>query len=351
MTTQQVRVLLTSIGGHFCYEVVEALRRAPDFAAIVIGVDANPNARAWHVDAFAPVPHQDGSEEAYLARLLEICHQFRVDVVIPLSEGESRAVAGARRRFEDRGIATSVSAADVVLRMTDKGTMFEYLEANGVDVGPWRPIGSVGEARAALDALGYPARPVVLKQRRGSGSRGVLIVDAAAGGFTPLLPDRFCGRGSWAAVVGELERRGSSLEAHLAMPYYGKDVFDVDCLARGGSLLLVVPRLRQYSNPLSPVNEGCRVTRNDAVERYTSSLTRAFGVDGACDFDVALSDEGLPRLLDASCRLSGSVGAAVAAGVNVPAELVRLLTNRPLLEPALPAPVQVRPVPRFVRMG
>ncbi|OFW06435.1 MAG: hypothetical protein A3I61_19985 [Acidobacteria bacterium RIFCSPLOWO2_02_FULL_68_18] len=351
MTAGHVRVLVTSIGGHFCYEVVDALRRAPDFSAFVVGVDADPHARAWHVDAFAHVPHPDASEDAYLTRLLEICDQLRVEVVIPLSEAESRAVAGARRRFEERGIVASVSAAEVVFRMTDKGTMFEHLEANEVDVGPWRLVGSIREAGKALEALGYPARPVVLKQRRGSGSRGIIIVDAAVEEFTPLLPDRFCGRGAWTAVRDELHRRGCLLDAYLAMPYYGSHVFDVDCLAREGSPMLVVPRLRQYINPLSPVNEGCCVTRNDAIERYASTLTQAFSVDGVCDFDVALSDDGRPRLLDASCRLSGSVGAAVAAGVNVPAELVRLLTKRPLLESQPPAaPIQVRPVPRFVRV-
>ncbi len=344
----KVRILLTCIGGHYSYDIVDALRRAGDFSVFLVGVDSNPKARAWHIDAFAVVPRAELAPEAYVMRILELCLKYKIDVVIPLSEGESRVIAAARHRFLECGITTSVSAAEVVLRMTDKGTMFEYLQKKGIDVGPWRFVDAHDEAEDALRELGYPDHPVVLKQRRGSGSRGVFIVDAGMPTFIPLLPDRFCGRGAWDAIVGAVAGVQSSFDTYLAMPYYGSDIFDVDCLAQAGEAVTIVPRLRQYTNPLSPVNEGCRVERNEQIERYVMSLTRAFGVEGACDFDIAMSDDGAPRLLDASCRLSGSVGAAVAAGVNVPAQLVRLLKNMPLVPSALVSSVEMRPVPRFV---
>ena len=45
-----------------------------------------------------------------------------------------------------------------------------------------------------------------------------------------------------------------------------------------------------------------------------------------------IGKNGIPRVLDAGCRLSGSVGASLVAGFDIPAQLVRIMMNLPLVK-------------------
>ena len=54
-------------------------------------------------------------------------------------------------------------------------------------------------------------------------------------------------------------------------------------------------------------------------------------------------------MLDSSCRLSGSVGASLVAGINVTVELIKMLHGKKLNKFKLPKNVKVFPVPFFVK--
>ena len=108
----------------------------------------------------------------------------------------------------------------------------------------------------------------VIKPRYGSGSRGILIVNHKKNSFTHLLKDRFCGEGSWEIIKEELKNLNKSLDNCFVMPYHDGKTFDVDCVASKGNLVLAIPRLRVYENPLSPTNQGCIISPNKIINDY-----------------------------------------------------------------------------------
>lgn len=347
----QYTIGLTCVGGHYLYDLIRALRGAEDFTVRLVGIDANPNARGqWFVDAFEIAPLAEKGEDVYMARLLEICRIHNIDALIVGSEAETRVVAKNKARFAAQGVRVAVNDNDLVEVLTDKLKALEFLHRHGIEVGRYLPVNSFNDARDAVRELGYPYTQVVLKPRCGAGSRGILIADESKPMFEFLLPQRFCGTGTIEAILNECEKRGESLENCIATPHYGNNVYDVDCLAKRGDPVAIVPRLRQYENPLSPINEGCKIDLKPSIVQYAREICQAFRVHGAADFDIALDSAGIPRLLDTSSRMSGSVGASYTAGINIPVQLVRILFDLPLRHYDIREGLELRPVPHMVAL-
>lgn len=341
---------MTCVGGQYVYDIICALRSADDFTVTVIGVDADPASKgSWLADHFEIIPMAKSNEELYCHELARICEKHRVDILILGSEAETRAVAWYPSVFTQLGIKTTADNIHAVHLLTDKFTMLDFLKKKGIEVGAYVPVDSIADAEQALDTLGYSSsHPVIFKPRQGTGSRGVLIADNTLSEFTYLLPNRFCGRGPIEAIVREMENQGEIFDNCLAMPYYGDQAYDVDCVAIQGKAVHVIPRLRQYTNPLSPVNEGCKVIMEHDLISYISEIIEVFGINGVCDFDVTRDNQGVPKILDASSRMSGSVGATFTAGVNIPAQLVRILSDLPLKRYDIQNGVELRSVHHFV---
>ena len=342
------RILITCIGGHFSYQVVRSIQKTKKLSKFILGVDVNPNVNAFFVDTFEPVPRADLSMLKYVKKIIYLCKKYKINTILTSSENETLAISKYIKLFNKLKIKTAVSSFSTVNLMRDKLKMFEHLHSSNVDVGEWKKIDNFNDAENAVNYFGYPSNTVVIKPRFGSGSRGVLIVNGKKNSFTHLLKDRFCGEGSWEAIKEELKNSNKSLDNCFAMPYYGGETFDVDCIAEKGNLILAVPRLRVYQNPLSPINQGCIVGPNKDIHDYCKTLVKVFKINGACDFDIVIKKNMNPQLLDSSCRLSGSVGASLIAGVNVTAELIKMMHGKKLKKKKLSKKIKAFPTPIFV---
>tara|TARA_Y100001970_G_C14163489_1_gene819909 strand:+ start:351 stop:1394 length:1044 start_codon:yes stop_codon:yes gene_type:complete len=343
------RILVTCIGGHFSHQVVQSINREKNLSKFVLGVDVNPNVNAFFVNKFEVVPRADLSQIKYVKKIIFLCKKYKIDTILPCSENETLAVSKYLNLFNKNKIKTSSSSFETVNLMTDKLKMFEYLNNFNIDVGKWKKVDNFSDVDNALNFFGYPLKKVVIKPRYGSGSRGILIVNHKKNSFTHLLKDRFCGEGSWEIIKEELKNLNKSLDNCFVMPYHDGKTFDVDCVASKGNLVLAIPRLRVYENPLSPTNQGCIISPNKIINDYCSKLVKAFNINGACDFDIVIRKDKRAQLLDSSCRLSGSVGASLNAGINVTAELIKMLHGKKIKKFKLKNKVKVFPVPIFIK--
>ncbi len=348
---RKVNLGITCIGGKFVFDAVQALRSTEDLDVKIIGIDANPDsAGKLYADEFESVPFAAKDERAYCEALIDICERHKIEAVFLWSEPETRAVAMHSELFVERRIKTTADNAKAALLVTHKKKLFDFLSEKGIDVGEYRGVNSNNGARKAISELGYPFKKVVVKPSSGAGSRGVLIADGDVLTYTPLLTDRLCGTGTIESIEESMKNADATFENCLAMPFLGDEVYDVDCLAVHGKAVNVIPRLRQYSNPLSPVNEGCKISMDEDIIEYVSRMAAALNVHGVCDFDVARDSEGRPKVLDASLRMSGSVGASFAAGVNLPAQLLRILLELPLKTYDVANGAEIRPVNHFTKI-
>jgi carbamoyl-phosphate synthase large subunit len=320
-------ILFTSVGGKFTYDTITGLKSI-DKNIRVIGVDSNPNVEKSFFDYFERVPRADLIRKKYINKILSIVKKYKVKIVIVNSENESLAVSYYKNLFEKKNILTSVGDFKTVSLMTDKFEMMNFLNMHNLDTGKFKKISNLAEAELEVFRFGYPKKKVILKQRYGSGSRGIFVINSNINKCKELLTDRICLEGNWNIIKDQIKLKLGSLDNFLLMPFYDGDTFDVDCVANRGKLVNISIRRRIYENPFSPVNEGCELVENLKISKYCENIVKILNIHKACDFDITLDNKKKPKILDASSRLSGSVGASIVGGKNILKDLLSVIQSK-----------------------
>ena len=136
--------------------------------------------------------------------------------------------------------------------------------------------------------------PVIVKPRRGAGSRGVRIVstrdELTALGFDPAL---------------------------IIQAFLPGDEYSVDVIADGeGHVVAAVPRTRTRVD--SGVSVAGRTMHDDELEEVASDVARAIGLVGVANVQLRRDPEGRPALLEVNPRFAGAMPLTIAAGVDLP---------------------------------
>jgi len=168
---------------------------------------------------------------------------------------------------------------------------------------------------AAVTDPGSWEYPVIVKPRRGSGSRGIAQVDSA----------------------DELVARdlGDDMLVQELLP--GEE-YSVDVLADAqGSVRAAVPRVRQRVD--SGVSVAGYTLVDPELERFAVTVVEALGLPFVANVQVRRDRSGRPALLEINPRVPGSLALTVAAGVDMVRLAVDALRGR-----ELPASIAHRPV-------
>lgn len=343
-----VTVMMTCIGGTFGLDTVASLRSDEELDVRVIGVDANKDVVNQHfVDVFHPVPMASTDPEGFVDAVLNISQRESVDILLPGADEEVFALSRVKSTFSDVGVQCVVEDHDKVMLMRDKLLLFERLLELSVPVPRFAPILQADDIFEVAPSLGYPERRIILKPRSGRGARGVIIVDSSMDSDRGFIDQGSYGTGNLNAVLEHLLLMEGKLSL-MAMEYLSGPAFDVDCVARDGVALCVVPRRRLWKDPFSRMSQGCIVEPHQGIEELTKKTVEALSLNHVFDFDYGMNEEGVPGLFELNPRFSGSVAASLAAGINVPSFFIRSLMGL-----SLPS-VKVKPGARMfpvTRMG
>lgn len=169
-------VLITGIGGDIAQGVATILRECrPDLRLIGVDIHREHGGHRF-VDFFTTVPA--ARHPFYREALKAVAEEQQADLVIPMSEAELAVL----RPFTELmpGVSWLFAGSQVVDAGLDKLATANALSNLGIAVPRTVPV--------AEGAVGYPC---ILKNRFGSGSRAVFIVnDAAAAAYlAPRYPD------------------------------------------------------------------------------------------------------------------------------------------------------------------
>ena len=173
--TPPVTILLTGAGGNLTQFIYRALLKC-NFPKRIVACDYGYNAIGlYQADVAYVVPGV--AQPHYLERMVEICRQERVDLVIAGGELETRTLAQHRTQFENEtGAQLIASDYNALLRMGDKFELTRMLADAGFDF-PDSVLPIDAEVTALfIEKHGFP---LVLKDRLGSGSQGVAVVRSA----------------------------------------------------------------------------------------------------------------------------------------------------------------------------
>ena len=148
-------VLFTCAGQRV--DIVTAFKRA---GARTLATDVNPLAPAlYYADEHAFVPRVD--DPGYVAALAELVDKHHLSLIVPLTDLDHGVLARSRSAID---ALVLLPAVEVVDALADKWLAHQLFEEHGIgSPATWLP-------NALPDELAFP---VLVKARRGFGSRGV----------------------------------------------------------------------------------------------------------------------------------------------------------------------------------
>jgi predicted ATP-grasp superfamily ATP-dependent carboligase len=263
------------------------------------------------VDVLAD-PYDGRSAEAIADEVAALAARRRVDVVLPGTDGILRALTGREERLP-AGVVAGTSTPEALERAMDKACLADLAAAAGLDVLPATEVG-VHNIEARAGELRFPA---VAKPRCTS----------------EVLPDGRLRRSAVQMVddAGALRRlveRDPERRWYVQRRVEGT-LAAICGVAWNGEVVCAV---HQVSPRTWPPTRGitafaCTVPRNSERERAVARLVASVGWSGLFGLQFLLTGDGAYPI-DFNARMYGSIGLAIAAGLNLPAIWTDLVLGR-----------------------
>jgi len=293
--TAPLRVLVTGAGGPAAIAAMKSLQADPEVE--LVAADMDPWAAGLYLTprrTLIPAGAAPDFTDVLLAR----CRTLGVDVVLPTVDAELQPLALARETFAAAGVALLLAPAAALDVILDKLLLAEHC-AGVVQVPRTELFGPSVEPASWT-------YPVVVKPRRGSGSRGVMIVDSAAG-------------------LAALDRSPGL----IVQEFLPGEEYSVDVLAdAAGHVVASVPRLRARVD--SGVSVGGRTVHDPEVEWFGRAVAQATGITYVANVQCRRDQDGAPALLEVNPRMPGTLGLTIASGVDMPRLALAALLGRPI---------------------
>lgn len=278
------RILITGTGGPSGISILNDLAEG-DYE--LFSGDIDPYATGLYlVDEDHRMLLPRGDDQAFSDRLLTICRDLEIDLVIPTVDTELLPIARRLEEFLQGGTDAVVASVETLETCLDKWELDRRCR-DEVRV----------PATLLVDESFDPDQvvlPVIVKPRSGSGSRGIRQIDDIAG-------------------LESLERDGTLLVQELLPgPEYSLDVF----ATREGEVLAVVPRERLKVD--SGIAITGRTSHDEELQEFGAEVARLIGLNTVANVQAKGAVEGVPALLEVNPRFPGTMPLTIAAGVDMP---------------------------------
>lgn len=324
---QRIKVLVTGAGAPGIRGTLYALRQNPDGIAVeVVGTDVKMDVVGrFLVDRFYQVPPPE--IEAYIPYLVEICEKEDITVVLPQTTREVQVLAKARQDLWEKGIHVGVSNFEAISLANDKYQLLNMFSKLGLPHPAYRLARSEEELVVAVEDLGYPGLPVVVKPPTSNGMRGFRILKEAAWDADRFLRDKPDGVEMSLPELLAILRRGPVWPVLLVTEYLPGPEYTVDAFY-GKKCFIAVPRARKAIR--SGITFVAEIEPRGDLEKYTREAAEAIGLEYAFGFQFKLDAHGIPKILECNPRIQGTMAASVFGGHNIAWYAVRELLEKPI---------------------
>jgi carbamoyl-phosphate synthase large subunit len=288
------KVLVTGAGGPAGVAVIRSLLKRSDaevFAADMDGWASGLYLVAGERRRIVP----PGRSEGFIDAVAALCAADDIDVLVSTVDAELPPLTGRR---EELSAVLAAPSAETIECALDKWRLAR------------RCVGRLPVPRTRLLDADAVAEvwdfPVIVKPRRGAGSRGVRVVDSAE------------------SLAGLGEDPDLIVQEYLPGEEYSVDVLaDAD-----GRVVAAVPRTRTRVD--SGVSIAGRTVRDETLEETAAAAAVAIGLTGVANVQLRRAADGTPSLLEINPRFPGALPLTIAAGVDMPSLVLDLALGIPL---------------------
>jgi carbamoyl-phosphate synthase large subunit len=296
MKPEKFNILLSSAGRRVSLlKLLQQTLADMGLGGEVLAVDMSRTAPAFHAaDRAFTVPRC--TDEAFVPRMLEICADNAVDLIVPTIDPALSVYAAERERFADEGVAIAISDAETIEIASNKRSTHRWLVENDF------PTPRQAELDEVLEDPDDWQFPVATKPADGSRSIGFGIVDSAA---------------ELAAFAGD----NNIVQSVAPGEEYTVSIF-VD---RAGACRCAVPRKRLEVRS-GEVSKGITV-RNEAIEALAMQVGEALpGAFGAMNVQIFFDEAaGELNVIEINPRFGGGFPLAWHAGAKYPQWIIEEL--------------------------
>lgn len=292
------REALTSNGVEGCIIVADADRHAPS------QVEA---------DLFIPLPLVSSDE--YLPALLKICDSNHVNFALSVNDFELSAWSRLdRSMFQDVGTHLICLRAETQALVEDKRTMASSLSEHDILVPPT----FLGEdALDSMDLRGQLGQSIVIKNRYGSGSSGLLFstqatLDRDLNAAATSVRDR---------LGAPISSRSIALQSLVVQPAIHGIEYGIDVVSNFAEEFAAILVRRKISMRGGETDQAT----SEPAERFNAlgaKIAAAIPHAGLIDTDVIEDREGRLWLIDINPRFGGGYPFSHLAGADAPSAYV-----------------------------
>lgn len=296
------RIAITSFGSNIARAFVEDVATRPDVSFLCC--DADPQTRLSAItNHYAVVPR--GDDPRFVDALFDLARRERIAFIIPGSDEDAFALMTTQDQFRAAGVDVAVQHASLLPAFATKTAMYTYLTQRGFPVPEAYAVRSVASLDAALGALGYPDRPVLMKPNAGRGGHGVAVLSTTRAMLREPLPvlDR-------AQAVHLLD---GAIE-YVCMVYEVGTVYDIDVLTYANGRTWFGSR-RRFTNVTARFS-GNAFDWPSGMRDFVERCYAAFPTRYLVDYDVLITEDGRLVLLEINPRPSGSTVSYLPFGAN-----------------------------------
>jgi carbamoyl-phosphate synthase large subunit len=263
-------ILVTAVGGDIGQSLVRILRNLKQVTSI-IGTDiSDDNAGPYFVDKFTLVP--PATDKQYISSLNKIIKENDITCVIPVNEAEIQVLNAYLTHDKAFAVPVIMANRKAISICSDKYETMNFLKANGLQT-PWtQPISQEP-----------PEYPCILKNRRGSGSRGLEIIQD---------------RKDWSFFR---DKRNGAILQELLLPDDSEYTCGVFRSAGGAAKCLAMRRT--LANGMTSIAE---VATDESIEDLCCSVADLLELRGAINIQLRKTKEG-GRIFEINPRFSSTV--------------------------------------------
>jgi carbamoyl-phosphate synthase large subunit len=331
------RILVTAAGGALSPLNIRLMKQSRHPGVWVLGVDSRAEAVGrYFADAFAVVPA--GGDSGYVDSILALIERHRIDIVLPWSDEEALALAAERARIEAAGALLACAPLATLQVMSDKFATYRLLQQAGLIMPSFVKADTADTLFAAIDRFARDFGEFAVKPVTARGNRGTVVVRRDIRGAMPYMGSR--------ELHMDLDTfRRDHLEAMavptIVMQRLHPPAYDIDVLAQSGAVMRAMPRRRL--NPAGVPYTGSVLTPSAPLLELAARITKALELSWLYDFDLMTNAGGDAIAIEVNPRPSGSIAAAILAGVPFYDDLIALANDLPLANVKMPAETAVIP--------
>lgn len=312
---RDITVLVSACGAQFMPGLAECLKNNGERNIRIVGVDMGTDQTILQmVDALYQVPR--ATDPQYIDRLLDICRNEKVDIILPFMSAELLPLIDRTDDFEAIGTKVSVSNRKSVEITTNKYRFYEFLSENKLPVPRYALIKCVDDLYDACKACGYPYNAICVKATELSGSRGIRIIKPDVSRFDLLFNEK---PNSFFTTYDDLEatlREKESMPEMMAMEYLPGMEGSVDLIADNGKILYMA--YRESTVNLHSIPQEGELKENPEAYEIARKVVAALNYSGNADLDFKNDANGHPVLMEVNPRIAATMRIFKEGGLNLP---------------------------------